>query len=171
VKVHGLSRRYSTLAKTLLAGWREDLADRIGWLRHRRDPRAIAGRAFDFRRYGWFQVLHRNHFLDMIPTPAMSLCNTDCWLRLSHLTVTPAQSFSITVPRSFLSSRQNTRVPTSNNLDCEPVICCAVSLRSHERPHWLLGAAIAMVVANAFAACAALSTLAALRFRYLPLDP
>jgi hypothetical protein len=78
VKVHGLSQRYSTLAKTLLAGWREDLADRIGWLRHCRDPSAIAGRAFDFPRYDWFQVLHGNHFLDTIPTPAMSLCNTDC---------------------------------------------------------------------------------------------
>ena len=107
-EVYGLSRRYSTLAKTLLAAWREYLLDRIGWLRHRRDPRAIAGWAFDFRRYGWFQVLHGNHFLDTMPTRTMSLCNTDCWLRLSHLTVTPAQSFSVAVLRSFLSSRQYT---------------------------------------------------------------
>jgi hypothetical protein len=43
-----------------------------------------------------------------MPTHAISLCKTDRWPRLPHLTVTPAQFFSVTVPRSLLSSRQQT---------------------------------------------------------------
>jgi hypothetical protein len=62
----------------------------------------------------------------------MSLCKMDCWLRLSHLSVTPDQLLSVTVPRSFLSSRQQTRVPTLRILDCEPVILVAVSVRSRD---------------------------------------
>ena len=51
--------RYSALAQTLLAGWREDLAARIGGLDDRWKSSPIAGGASDFRRCGfWFQILH-----------------------------------------------------------------------------------------------------------------
>jgi hypothetical protein len=50
---------YSALTKALPAGWREYFAARIGGLRDLRKPRAIAGRAFDFRRHGFrLQILH-----------------------------------------------------------------------------------------------------------------
>src|ERR1700691_2649201 len=62
-------------------------------------------------------------------TPSMSLGRMDCWLRLSHLRVTPDQFVSVTVPWSFLSSRQQTRAPMLKVLDCEPVIRCAVAIR------------------------------------------
>jgi hypothetical protein len=118
-----LGRRYSALAKTLLASRRENLAAWLGRLRDSGDSRSIAGGAFDFRRYGLrFQLLHGDHFFEMTETSFMSLCRTDCSLRLSHLRVTPAQFFSVTVAWSFLSSRQQTRAPTFNNLDWEPVI-------------------------------------------------
>src|SRR6202021_2083882 len=58
---------------------------------------------------------------DTTPTSTISLCKMDCWLRLSHFNVTPDQFFSVTVPWSFLSSRQQTRAPTLNDLDWEPV--------------------------------------------------
>jgi hypothetical protein len=74
-------------------------------------------------------MLHGNHFFDTIPTPAISLCNTDCWLRLSHFNVTPDQFVSVTVPWSFLSSRQQTRAPMLKVLDWVPVIRLAVSSR------------------------------------------
>jgi hypothetical protein len=62
-----------------------------------------------------------------MPTPAMSLWRTDCWLRLSHFNVTPDQFVSVTVAWSFLSSRQQTRAPMLKVLDWEPVIRFAVS--------------------------------------------
>jgi hypothetical protein len=43
-----------------------------------------------------------------MPNASMSLCMTDCWLRLSHFKVTPDQFVSVTVAWSFLSSRQQT---------------------------------------------------------------
>lgn len=94
-----LRRRYAAFAKTLLAGRREDPAARLGWLRHRRVSRAVAGRAFDFRRRGFrLHILHGNHFLEIMETAFMSLCRMDCSLRLSHLRVTPDQLVSVTVP-------------------------------------------------------------------------
>jgi hypothetical protein len=118
--VSRLGRLYSAFAQTALAAWRVDLASGLGGLRDRLESGAVTGGAFDFRRrvFG-FQLLHGGHFFDTTPTQAMSLCKTVCWLRLSHLTVTPAQSFSVTVPKSLLSSRQQTRAPTFNNLDWE----------------------------------------------------
>lgn len=53
----------------------------------------------------------------MMPTAPMSLCMMDCWLRLSHFKVTPDQFASVTAAWSFLSSRQQTREPTTSNLD------------------------------------------------------
>jgi hypothetical protein len=47
---------------------------------------------------------------------------------LSHFNVTPDQFVSVTVPWSFLSSRQQTRTPTLKVLDWEPVIRFAVSV-------------------------------------------
>jgi hypothetical protein len=60
------------------------------WLRNRLETGAIACGANDFRRgFFWLQILHGNHFLDTMPMASMSLCKTDCWLRLSHFNVTP----------------------------------------------------------------------------------
>jgi hypothetical protein len=64
-----------------------------------------------------------------MPTHAISLCKTDCWLRLSHFSVTPDQFVSVMVPWSFLSSRQQTRAPMLKVLDWVPVIRFAVSSR------------------------------------------
>jgi hypothetical protein len=100
------------------------------WLRDRLETGAFACGAFDFRRgCFWLQILHGNHFFDTMPTHAMSLCKTDCWLRLSHFNVTPDQFVSVTVAWSFLSSRQQTREPTLKVLDWGPVIRFAVSVR------------------------------------------
>ena len=126
----GLGDLNPALSGTQLAGRRIDSASGMGRLRDLWKSCAVAGGAYDFRRRVFrFQFVHSNHFFDTMPTQAMSLCNTDCWQRLSHLTVTPAQFFSVTVPRSLLSSRQQTRAPTFNNLDWEPVIRFAVSSR------------------------------------------
>src|ERR1700688_1567375 len=45
-----------------------------------------------------------------------------CWLRLSHLTVRPAQFVSVTVPWSARSFCQEIRSPACRNLDWSPVI-------------------------------------------------
>jgi hypothetical protein len=92
------------------------------WLRNHLAAGAFASGAHNFRRSCLWLLLHRNHFFDMAPTQAMSLCKTDCWLRLSHFRVTPDQFVSVTVAWSFLSSRQQTRDPTLKVLDWEPVI-------------------------------------------------
>jgi hypothetical protein len=55
---------------------------------------------------------------------ARRIADSDCPLQRY-----PAQFFSVTVPKSFLSSRQQTRAPTFNNLDREPVIRFTVSPR------------------------------------------
>jgi hypothetical protein len=73
-----------------------------------------------------FQIGH--HFLDTMLSASMSLCMTDCWLRLSHFNVTPDQFVSVTVAWSFLSSRQQTREPILKDLDSEPVIRFSVSV-------------------------------------------
>jgi hypothetical protein len=118
------------LSGTQLAGRRIDSASGMGRLRDLWKSCAVAGGAYDFRRRVFrFQFVHSNHFPDTAPTPAMSLCKTDCWLRLSHFNVTPDQFVSVTVAWSFLSSRQQTRAPTLNDLDSEPVIHFAVSVR------------------------------------------
>ena len=125
----GLRRRYAALAEALLAAWRVDFASRLGRLRDRRKAGATTTGAFDLgRRFAGFQALHDDHFPDTTSTQAMSLCITNCWARLSHFRVTPAQSFSVTVAWSFLSSRQYTRAPTFNDLDWDPVIHFAVSV-------------------------------------------
>ena len=114
---------YSALAKTLLTRRRVNLTPGLGWLRDRRKPGAIASGTFDFQRcFIRSQRFHGHHFLETTPTHAMSLWRTDCWLRLSHFNVTPDQFVSVTVPWSFLSSSQQTRAPTFNILDWEPVI-------------------------------------------------
>ena len=77
----------------------------------------------------------------------MSLCITDCWLRLSHFKVTPDQLVSRTVAWSFLSSRQQTREPMLNALDSRPVIRFAASVRVVRSTSYLLyrmGAMIGM---------------------------
>jgi hypothetical protein len=127
--IAGLDQPYPNLARTQLAGRRVDFASGLGRLRDSRKSGAVAGGAFGLgRRFIGFQIVHGNHFLDKTPTASMSLCITDCWLRLSHFKVTPDQLVSVTVAWSFLSSRQQTREPTPNDLDSEPVIRVSVSV-------------------------------------------
>ena len=86
-------------SNALLAGRREDPATGLGRLGHRRESRAVATSAFDFRRHGCrLHVLHGDHFLDTAETGSMSLCRMDCSPRLSHVKVIPDQVVSVTVP-------------------------------------------------------------------------
>jgi len=113
----------STLARAPFAGRWIDPAARLLRLSDSRVPGAVACGAPDFyRQLGGFQLAHGHHFLDTMPTASMSLCITDCGPRLSHFKVKPDQFDSVTVAWSFLSSRQQTREPTPNSLDSEPVI-------------------------------------------------
>jgi hypothetical protein len=71
----------------------------------------------------------------------MSLCRIVCSLRLSHLTVIPAQFFSVTLPLSAWSFCQQTRSPGLNCLDCSPVICsfgCTVIMSRGAHPNWVV---------------------------------
>ena len=113
----------STLARAPFAGRRIDAVARLLRLSDSRVSGAIARGALDFdRQLGGFQLAHGHHFLDTMPTASMSLCITDCGPRLSHFKVNPDQLDSVTVAWSFLSLRQQTREPTPNSLDSEPVI-------------------------------------------------
>jgi hypothetical protein len=73
----------------------------------------------------------------------MSLCRTDCWLRLSDINVTPGQFVSVTVPWSFLSSRQQTRAATFNNPIGAGHSLCHFCALHRTTSHYLLGGAIA----------------------------
>jgi hypothetical protein len=101
----GLGRPYAALTRTQLAGRRVDSASGLGRLRHVRKSGAVARRAFDLGRcFIGFRNVHGNHFLDTMTTASMSLCITDCWLRLSHFKVTPRPSRSILHARHLESS-------------------------------------------------------------------
>jgi hypothetical protein len=101
---------HSSLTQTFLAGRWIDFTTGLRWLLDLGKPRAVASGAFDLR-YFLFRSPHKNllwrrgkvrqiKFAVARSTCPMSLCWMTCWLRLSHLMVTPAQFVSVTVPRS-----------------------------------------------------------------------
>ena len=113
-----LGARQPPFTKTLLATCRIDSSTGLDWLCDRWISCALTGGAIDFCTY-FFRVksIHQVHLSGTRKTIFISLCETDWLSRLSHLRVTPDQFVSVTVPRSFLSSPQQTRAPSLSPRD------------------------------------------------------
>jgi hypothetical protein len=103
-------------AKTLHATCRIDSSTGLDWLRDRWiSVPSQAGQSTSVPTS--FESIHQIRLSGMRKTLFISLCGTDWLSRLSHLRVTPDQFVSVTVPRSFLSSPQQTRAPTLSPRD------------------------------------------------------
>jgi hypothetical protein len=103
-------------AKTLHATCRIDSSTGLDWLRDRWiSVPSQAGQSTSVPTS--FESIHQIRLSGMRKTIFISLCETDWLSWLSHLRVTPDQFVSVTVPRSFLSSPQQTRAPTLSPRD------------------------------------------------------